>query len=65
LKKIQGTWVFSGAPDKSFGSTFGPGSTGWKHWSKLINFFNDCFNRFKTKHKEKAAFFTGYVSKQY
>ncbi len=24
------TWVFLGAPDESFGSTFGPGSTGWE-----------------------------------
>ena len=30
LKKIQDTWVFLGAPDESFGSTFGPGSTGWE-----------------------------------
>ena len=30
LKKIQDTWLFSGAPDESFGSTFGPGSTGWE-----------------------------------
>ncbi len=29
LKKIQDTWIFLGAPDESFGSTFGPGSTGW------------------------------------
>ncbi len=30
LKIIQDTWVFLGAPDESFGSTFGPGSTGWE-----------------------------------
>jgi hypothetical protein len=30
LKKIQDTWVFLGAPDESFGSTFDPGSTGWE-----------------------------------
>jgi len=30
LKEIQDTWVFLGAPDESFGSTFGPGSTGWE-----------------------------------
>ncbi len=27
---LKKTWIFLGAPYESFGSTFGPGSTGWE-----------------------------------
>ena len=38
LMKIQDTWIFLGAHDESFGTTFGPGSTGWEtqHYTEDI-----------------------------